>query len=118
MFTPAFVAQLYPSGEPPALITHVDASGKGATSVGDLTSFKQLLRLNLDNNQLAEFGGLAASTTLKQLLLAGNRIAKLPKLDIPQLQARRLYENVLKVHMRHTEAWGSIDSIGAACMIH
>ena len=90
MFSPAFVAKLYPSGEPPALITQVDASGKGVTSVGDLSSFKQLLRLNLDNNQLAEFGGLAASTTLKQLLLAGNRIAKVPKLHIPQLQARRL----------------------------
>ena len=86
MFSPDFVAKLHPE-EPPVLVTNVNAAGKGVTSVGDLGPFKQLLRLNLENNELTEFGGLAASTTLKQLLLAGNRITKVPKLDVPQMQA-------------------------------
>jgi Leucine-rich repeat (LRR) protein len=85
MFSPDFVADLLPE-EPPALVTSVNAAAKDVTSVGNLGAFKQLLRLNLENNQLTEFGGLAESATLKQLLLVRNRIAKVPKLDIPQLQ--------------------------------
>lgn len=90
MFSPDSVARLYPSGEAPEFITHVDAAGKNVTQVGDLASFRQLLRLNLENNELAEFGGLAESTTLKQLLLANNRITKVPSLHIPELQVGAL----------------------------
>lgn len=86
MFNPRFVAKLYPDGEAPEFITHVDAADKGVSQVEPLTSFRQLLRLNLASNQLTEFGGLAASTTLKQLLLSGNSMTKLPSLDIPELQ--------------------------------
>ena len=86
MFNASAVAKLYPDGEPPEQITHVDGSGKGFSSAAGLEALQQLLRLDLSANQLTKLGGIANSTSLKWLSLASNALRKLPPLNIPELQ--------------------------------
>ncbi|KAL0046726.1 hypothetical protein WJX82_008424 [Trebouxia sp. C0006] len=93
--TPKLISQEFPDEDPQSM-QKLALSGKGIEKIVRLSTFSQLIRLDLSNNALTSLEGVSQNVTLKWLSAQSNQITALTGLDtLKQLQVLDLGHNAL-----------------------